>query len=80
MSCGPDPITKIQSLLQYVSCKKGGASIFYSLIRDANAPKLASLKLAREKDIGEYTEQQQWSEVIFSWHIPAREVQTQFTD
>ena len=36
--------------------------------------------MAREKDFREYIEQQQWNEVISSWHIPAREVQTQFTN
>lgn len=60
----------MQTLLQYVSFKKGSASVF-NLIRDANAPKPDGVKLAWERDIGEYIEQQQWNDVISSWHTPA---------
>lgn len=76
MSSGPVPNTEIQCLLQYVCLKKGGASIFYNLIRDANELKLGGLKLDWERDIGESIEQ--WNEAISSWHISAWEVQTQF--
>lgn len=38
---GPDLVTEIQS---HVSLKKGGALIFYDLVKNANASKLDGLK------------------------------------
>lgn len=66
----PDPINEVQTLLQQKTKK---ASMTLSEMQ----MHLNSLKLAREKDIRENTEEQQWYYPVSGWQTSAQEVQKQ---
>lgn len=53
------------------------ASIFYHLIREAQAPKLEGLRLCWEKDLGTPILEDTWKWLIKSWYTCSQETQSQ---
>ena len=73
----PDPVTRIQELVQVTKHKKCGASKFYGIFREARPPHLEGLRLCWEKDVGEQISADKWMKLVASWHGCSREAQSQ---
>ncbi len=72
------PQTVVQQIFQANEPTKGGASRFYSLMRQSHPMKLSGLKRAWEEDLEGEINDEMWKEITGSWYKTSREVQTQF--